>query len=433
VVKRSKSDAYWRRTMGGLRVSRGRARALRAWARLSRSLGPFRRGWLPFRTSDRHAVTIEARGLGMRATTAAFAALWVLGLFGASARGTAVTERGVGVPRAFPEVLVAEDVTPLAAPVWCGPHIVVVSGGRTGLRWIDLSTRKTTVINRTGGEIACSPDGRWIVYVEPKSSRMVDIDPHSPRWDPAVGTMAVRDFWRYGLEDGRRERFAVAAGGGQWSPDGTRLLFYSVKPRTTVTNTLPLWSLVYSRQQWPPGAGFEAAWLEDSRHILILSGRQFYAESVDPGEPIRRLQATMAAGLGLRVDRLNRVYLLSGEQRPAGRRELLRCRIEDETIVCEPLVSRAGSIVAFDVTSDGDTIVFSERGSDCLSLWRRSTNDARCVVYGTEKSGFKISPDGSRLAFGRERRHERKVLEPGFASLAGRTDLFVIDVPRDSE
>ncbi len=369
----------------------------------------------------------------MRAAIAAFAALCACELFGVSASGWSVSERGGGVRPAPSEILVAEDVTPLAGPVWCGPNIVVVSGERTGLRWVDLSTRQTTVINRTGVQIACTPDGKWIVYWEPKSSRMVDIDPHSHRWDPAVGTMGARDFWRYNLEDGRRERFAVAGSGGQWSPDGTKLLFHDGRPRVMVNSKPPRWTLVYSRRHWSPGAGLEAAWLADSRHVLVLSGTHLWVEHIGPGEPIRLLHGAIVDSFGLRVDRLNRVYLLSSGQRPAGRRELFRCRIQDEATLCESLISRADSITAFDITSDGDTIALSERNADCLALWMDSTRNSRCVVFGTEPSGFRISPDGKRLAFERERRSERKVPKLGFPPLAGRTDVFVVDMPRDSE
>lgn len=144
---------------------------------------------------------------------------------------------------------------------------------------------------------------------------MAEVEPHSPRRNPAVGTMGVRDFWRYNLDDGRRERLAVAASGAQWSPDETRFLLHSSNPRTAVNSKPPLWSLVYSRRQWSPEAGLEAAWLADSRHTLIRSGRQFYVESVDQGEPIRQLHGAIVGSVGLRVDALNRVYLLlSGQQ-----------------------------------------------------------------------------------------------------------------------
>lgn len=322
----------------------------------------------------------------------------------------------------------AEDVTPLVTPVWCGSNVVAMTGARTGLRWIDLSTRKATVINRTGVPIACSPDGRWLVYKEPKSSRL-DNEPGSPEWDPAIGGIGVYDFWRYSLENGRRERFAVAAGGGQWSPDETQFLFYGGKPRTTVTSKSPAWNLVYSRRQWPSGAGLEAAWLSDSRHVLVLAAHQFYVESVYSGDPIRRLYSTIEPGMGLRVDRLNRIYFLSSVKGPADRRELQRCRVEGETIVCEALVGTAQSITAFDLTSNGEVVVFHERGTDCLWLLKSSANGARCAVTGTELSAFSISPDGGRLAFARERRAEGNVLTPRSASVARRSDLLIVDVP----
>jgi dipeptidyl aminopeptidase/acylaminoacyl peptidase len=354
-----------------------------------------------------------------------------IGSFGTLASGIAIGQRDAGTLHPLREVLVAEDVTPLATPVWCGSNVVVVSGERTGLRWIDLSTRKATVINRTGVPTACTPDGRWIVYAEPSSSRMVEIDPLSPRWDPATGEMGVRDYWRYNREDGRRERFAVAGGGGQWSPDGAKLLFADGRPRVLVRSGPPRWPLVYSARHWAPGAGLEVVWLADSRHVLVLSGAGFWLESTDGTEPIRRLGGALPDSFSPRVDRLNRIYVLSSGQSPAGRRDLLRCRIEAEAIHCEPLISRTRSISSFDVSPDGKLIAFEEVGVDCLLLWKGGSDGSHCMVAGTEQTGFRLSPDASRLVFGRERRGERKVVGSGPHYRMGRTDLFVVDVPRD--
>lgn len=366
----------------------------------------------------------------MTMATWALAAVAAVGFFGASTSGTAVGQRGPSAPTPLREVLVAEDVTPLATPVWCGSNAVVVFGERTGLRWIDLSTRKATVINRTGVPSACSPDGRWIVYWEPRSSRMVEIDPLSPRWDPAIGEMGARDYWRYDRRDGRKERFAIAGGGVEWSPDGTKLLFVDGRPRVMAESGPPRWNLVYSARHWSPGAGLEAVWLADSRHVLILSGADFWLESADGPGPIRRLAGAIPDSFSPRVDRRNRIYLLSSHQLPPGRRDLLRCRIETDAVQCEALGIRRRSITGFDVSPDGDSIVFGEVGVDCLQLWRSGVNESQCLVAGTEPSGFRLSADASRLAFGRERRSERKAIGSGPHFHIGRTDLFVAEMPR---
>ena len=98
---------------------------------------------------------------------------------------------------------------------------------------------------------------------------------------------------------------------------------------------------------------------------------------------------------------------------------------------CAPLIVRTGSISGFDVSPDGNSIVFEEVGVDCLRLWRDGASDSPCVVMGAEPSGFRLSPDSNRLAFGRERRAERRMMGSGPHFRSGRTDLFVVDLPRD--
>lgn len=108
--------------------------------------------WRPWTTDGLHVV----QALLLIALIMAVAELeWQSNASAASSRlveslvvksGGEAVARDADVPiQALPEVLVAEDVTPLSRPVWCASHVVVVSGGRTGLRWIDLSIRKTAV------------------------------------------------------------------------------------------------------------------------------------------------------------------------------------------------------------------------------------------------------------------------------------------------
>jgi hypothetical protein len=363
----------------------------------------------------------------MRRTLGALVALASLELGGIGVDRTPAPETRASSPH--PELLVAQDVTPLAAPTWCGTDAVMVSGERTGLRVIDLSPRNVTLISRTGGPIDCTPDGKWIVYVEAKSSRSMPVDRHHSREGADARSMLAVDFWRYRREDGRRERFAAAAGGGRWSPDGTKLLFYGPAPREVVRARPPSWRLIYSRRHWPPGAGLEAAWLADSEHMLIRSGQQLYVESVNPGEPIRPLETVVRAGINLRVDRFDRAYFLSPED-PARRRQLLRCDVTGTPAVCEVLLDRAGGISSFDATRDGDRIVFAERGTECVWLWESRTREARCLVT-VKETGFRLSPDGRRLAFGRERPVDRRTPALGGATLIGRVDVVVVDLPTD--
>jgi len=129
--------------------------------------------------------------------------------------------------------------------------------------------------------IACSHDGTWLVYV----------DSTSVRYDIGTYERGVRDFWRYNFKTGQRQKFAIAQGGGKWSPDGKKFLFQLSKPRSSIEQPNPKWELVFSKRDWPHRGGFEIQWLSDSSSVIINSEDKLYIEKFNTKDPIKLLNS----------------------------------------------------------------------------------------------------------------------------------------------
>ncbi len=312
--------------------------------------------------------------------------------------------------------VIALDV--VRKPVWCGRRGLIVSGGKVGLRWIDVVTRRTVVLGSQGDPVGCSPDGQWIAFLDHESSR----------WELGGETRGVKDFWRHHLSSGRRERFAVAydhgsVEPGRWSPDGQRFLIPDSQPRDRVQSGPPVWTLVWAPRPSPTDGHLEAAWMADSASFLILLRNRLWLARL--GGSVQELQGKVGDSMSLRVDALNRLYVISRGNNTSGKGKLLRCELRDLAVACAPVVDRSGDIVAYDLTPRGDRIVFHERESDCAWLMRSPKDEPECAVSPAETSA--LSSDGRWLAVFRERMEERREVLPG-VYVIGRVDAILVDL-----
>jgi hypothetical protein len=315
------------------------------------------------------------------------------------------------------EILVARDVT-LEHPVWCGNNALVISSERLGLRWINFLNNKTVKIHSSAyvGAVDCSPDGEWLIYVDTRSSR----------WDKGSYERGVVDFWRYNLKTGKRQKFAVASGGGKWSPDGTKFLFYGLKPQTCIEQPEPRWNLVWSGRGLSTEQGFVADWLSDSENIIIttISDDKVYIEKHPGNEPAQLLLPNIDLGdiYNLKIDKHNKIYILSRAKQKMnkktiyGEARLLGCQTIGNDLQCEDILKRNKSIITYSISLYGRKIAFLEKGNSCVWLLQEGKGDSQCVAlwakdnflrtYPDAGAILSISPDGKWMTFLRPRKIE---------------------------
>lgn len=286
-------------------------------------------------------------------------------------------------------ILVEQNVS-LGDPVWCGRNAFAITNKRLGVRWIDLVKKKVVQIHQSPyvGAVDCTPDGKWLIYVDSQNSR----------YDKGTYASGVVDLWRYNLETGQRQKFVIAQGGGKWSPDGKKFLLYGSRPKSSIEQPVPKWELVWSQKEWPVGGGFRARWLANSSSVIIKSADKLYIERFDTKDAIKLINIDLGDIGHLKVDRFNRIYLISRGKKGLEKARLLRCLLKGDTLECEDALKRNNPISEYDITGDGEQIVFLEKGNNCVWDVRSGSTEARCVAQ-QDGPTVSISPDGKWLAF----------------------------------
>jgi tricorn protease-like protein len=77
--------------------------------------------------------------------------------------------------------------------------------------------------------------------------------------------------------------------------------------------------------------------------------------------------------------------------------------INGNTLQCESPLKRDNSVLEYDITVDGEQIVFLKQGNTCAWHIKSGSAEAKCVVQNVGPI-VSISPDGKWLAFIRHRK-----------------------------
>ncbi len=291
-------------------------------------------------------------------------------------------------------------------PVWCGRDIgLVYTFTYENMFWHDIDTGEKVIID--GGQsipLACSPDGKWLVYI----SSAVRSD------EGDAEKKEVVDLWRFEFETGKREKFIVVdmndimmIRGAVFSPDGQKF-FPGRRPVESIEMPEPVWKVVWAQKDWNPSS---AVWLGDSSGIistnwnshnkkdflevrLLSSGKKNITIDLEYDDYL--LWATGK-------DKQNKFYMKVWDGQSIEARRVVRCDIDlkTEKASCETILKRDRHIFDFDVFSDGKTIVFTEDGGQCVYILRKGKEKAECLA-GAEDffvSYIKLSPDESQVAF----------------------------------
>jgi len=337
-------------------------------------------------------------------------------------QGEKVAARNTGAP-----VLVSPDSDHM---IWCGNDALIYAYDesdyeryfKTEIYWYDIHTGRKVMVGKEGDDydnmfpveatnkqqteedgketgdyfifpMACTPDGKWFVY----------LDKGSLRWDESK-VKSLLDVWRYEVSTGRHEKIAIArdiAGfdNGILSPDGKKL-FLGEKPMEEVEMPEPKWEIVWSELEDLSGA----VWFRDSSAVITSYwGRRdrnddMVVEVVSPERKTVVFNPDELRNFNLFYsDKEGRIYVYFWDK--SGKRHIVRCSVypEEKATSCEDLfVEGDRKVNDLEVFADGEAVAFTEDDGRCIKAVRTGEERAYCITPPIDTLGnYRISPGES--------------------------------------
>ncbi len=300
------------------------------------------------------------------------------------------------------EILVAKDTSAMR-PFWCGDKpILVYQPVQWGVYFYDLNTRKNIKVAEPGNiPVTCTHDGQWLIYKNNKSYR----------FDKDAPEETIIDLWRYEFKTGKTQKFFVVdtndIGNAILIPF-TLKMYLSRKSNQTIEMPEPKWDIT-----WSSNNQSVSAWLKDGS-VAIDSHVDFSQPPKNRKQIMdvevfypRRKSFTITPYFyhfyPLLSDNQNRFYIRAGDGNYENHLDdLKRCRIniKKEKMSCETLFSPWQNYWDFDVFPDGENIVFSKTGYNCVKAKMIGKDNTHCITSKhITGSSIKISPNGRWLAF----------------------------------
>jgi hypothetical protein len=375
---------------------------------------------------------------------------------GCAGLGQPLDEAGTRI-KGGKETLIARGVSN-DLPFWCGPGAkIVYEVEDEGFYIHDLATgRRVKAGDENAAPVACTHDGKWVVYRDRNSFRTNDNYPDH--------RCPVIDLWRYELSTGERQRVAVVCESevstfsqAVISPTGHRL-FLGKDPGVSVEMPEPVWEVAWSNERKSTGMVL----LSRSSALLgtyAMRGpkRDGYASFIDvmeveifePERKIVRLYPQSRHFVPRLSDKEDRVYIrIQGEEVEG--RVIERCGLdlEKEAISCVPVLElpsrnkrpaslclgcpalpvSPGGIEGFDIFSDEETMVYTVYGDRCVRVKKIGEEEAGCLTSSDYRIGYfvTISPNERWLAF---TVHRKLGVADGFDVVTD--DLYVIELIKE--
>lgn len=315
------------------------------------------------------------------------------------------------------EILVARDMGSgggISLPRLCGSRGVLVEGNvfnnNIGIEFTDFVTKERIRISSAPKDraIGCSPDGRWVLYVDSKTIRY---DPSYEYIEGEIGGWMgeVVDLYRYEISTGRRERVATVRNelpDYAISPDGKKILL-GLKHSFSNKMAVPEWKGLWLSNEWYTD---DIVWFPDSSGVALeeqlpnricveFFGKDGWAKCFVLGPEVKSdgIDITM-------IDRENRIYFtgLADPNQPSRSEFLLyRCKMQEKELSCERMVELDRMIyskMAF--LPDGDMVFFNHE-KNCISRFSFKRKKAKCIIDNASMTG--ISQDGRWLIYDRDK------------------------------
>jgi len=295
------------------------------------------------------------------------------------------------------EILIAKDVTNVK-PSWCDNNTLVFNKRHKGIFFYNKQEKKTINIADYGNvPLACSPDGKWLVY----------LDKFSGRYDTESSDETIADLWRYEFKTGLKQKFFVAPDGYLrtylFKPDEPHTLFLGTRPTEHIEMPEPKWQVLWSHQE---NIGY-SNWLNDGSaiigHYVNLKTRKKALVIIPQvlGGKIVYIYHDFSINGSLILDDQDRIYMKISDSNEKYL-QIVRCRLnlKKESLSCDPVLYDEHSVNTFDVFSDNETIIFNIYGEDCIKVKLIGEEEEKCITNMPHETGSHaiISPDNKWVA-----------------------------------
>lgn len=352
------------------------------------------------------------------------------------------------------ETLLVEDIGrgSSVSAFWCGNDGIIVHNEKIGVELIKISDAERISVSPNGLDhpLNCSPDGKWIVYMDRASTRPdkadrvftaedYGLDPELDVWPVWEGYVA--DLYRYETATGRRQRFAVARSElPEWeviSPDGAKVFLGGAR-NSSIDMPEPRWeALLFSAvdpKDWDWNHT-DARWFKDSSGVVRAGNGVLYVEIFGDHGWAKRLAVNPKPKDGifaLSVDTNNRIYFLANDEvpsKPWTKHFLYRCKVADKELSCEVIHAIDEYVSQYVVLPGGDVLYRSDKNNCIYRVTPRRQNGECITGKAYEEKGYNglsligVSPDGKRLAFSG---YKKTATDNGDFAGYKKKDLFVI-------
>ena len=323
------------------------------------------------------------------------------------------------------EILIDRNITANRL-LWCGENNTLVYHTEVGLFIYDVkSGEKVKVGDGYQSPIACTPDDKWLIYM----------DKSSARYDKVDNSRGNADLWRYEFKTGKNEKFLIvgssytlSAGEAIFAPKGFKL-YLAYKPSTTMEMPEPKWDVVWLERE---RAG--SVWFKKPLALIGDGGRyQDGALVIDVISPYKK-HFVMDAGFHdsyiQMIDAQERIYMRTADDNFGRGWQTVRCSVDVDkvSISCESIfkdiMAEGHPSFGYDITNDGDFAVIAKQDDNCVRLRRIGESGGRCITNDDRTVGtnVSISPDEKWLVFDKSRHTEDKLY---------RSDLYITRFNRD--
>ncbi len=298
------------------------------------------------------------------------------------------------------EILVAEDISN-HNPFWCSNDEILIYVVRYGsIFYYDTRKKKSfRIADHGNAPLACSPDGKWLVYM----------DRLNMRYHTEPTTDFAADLWRYEFKTGKKQKFTITTssieGSSLFKPDKSYTLFLGKRTHEQMEMPEPKWKILWSRQK----ESFSGFWLKDNSAIIgdyqtaDTRENSINIEPIDITKEIISLYPKYPNYYFFMLDTKDRVYIKASGIMRTDNSHTVRCRLnlKDKDLSCEPILFDKFTIHSFDILSDNETIVFNRYGEDCLKIKRIGWDAEKCITSRPHKMGFYAvaSPNDRWVAF----------------------------------
>jgi hypothetical protein len=270
--------------------------------------------------------------------------------------------------------------TPVGVAIWCGDAAVAYNveawrGARadTGTFVKSLDTGETRRVSLVPDvPLACSPDGRFLVYAAPQQPAQTRLRDLVSDVDQPLGSQVHSYRWAaHGL--------ALAALPRSKSRTPARLT-----PPTRIDGVLV--SL---------DGATEIVWAVDRLVALHGGSRVALADDARPTPHWQSYALPVQRVANLRADRIGHLYVSAAATVGSTARSLLRC-VADAPGTCAPLLLDYAPAFGFDVMPDGSLVFLADREHTCVVVLDVRSGRHGCRLTG-RWSVLGVSGDGRRL------------------------------------